>query len=108
MADLNPKQRNTLRVALVTLSGLLLIGTLLFHSLENWTWTESFYFTVITLTTVGYGDLHPTTDASRLAVALFIIFGVGIVAGVVSMVGSGFLQRRVKRRAKRLNIDDQP
>ncbi|MCX6747534.1 MAG: potassium channel family protein, partial [Candidatus Nomurabacteria bacterium] len=42
------------------------IGTVGFHILEGWDLPTSFYFSVATLTTVGYGDLHPTYDLSRV------------------------------------------
>ena len=34
-------------------------GTIFYRAVEDWTWVDSVYFTVITLTTVGYGDLSP-------------------------------------------------
>jgi len=70
------------------------IGTVLFRRLEDWSWAESFYFTVASLTTVGYGDLHPTSDSSRVAVAIFILIGVGIVATALGSIGSAYADRR--------------
>ena len=34
------------------------VGSVFYHFIENWSWIDSIYFSVITLTTVGYGDLH--------------------------------------------------
>ncbi len=75
----------------------------MFHHLEHWTWVESFYFTVVTVTTVGYGDLHPTTDVSRLFTALFILLGVSIGAGILSYFGSNAMKRRVNKRLEKLS-----
>ena len=72
-------------------------GTIIFHRLENWTWTESLYFTVVTTTTVGYGDLHPTSDASRFIAIFFILFGVGVLITAISYLGAYFINRGGKR-----------
>jgi hypothetical protein len=89
-------------VALSAIVFFITAGTISFHSLEEWTWIQSFYFTVVSLTTVGYGDLHPTTDATRLFTAIFILLGVTVVVSSISFVGSGYLQKRADFREARL------
>lgn len=54
----------------------IIIGTISFYYLENWSLIDSFYFSVTTLTTVGYGDFVPTTEISRLFTAFYILFWV--------------------------------
>ena len=44
----------------------IVIGAVLYHFLEGWNWLDSFYFVVITLTTIGYGDFSPTTPITKL------------------------------------------
>jgi hypothetical protein len=51
---------------------LLFGGTLFYRQAEGWSLLDSLYFSVITLTTVGYGDLYPTTDASKVFTILYI------------------------------------
>jgi len=90
-------------VVLFAIGFFIAFGTLSFHALEkDWTWIQSFYFTIVTLTTVGYGDLHPSTDSSRLFTAIFILLGVTIVVSSISFVGSGYLQRRTEHRETKL------
>lgn len=85
---------NLLLVVIATaLGGLLVVGTFSYHYLEGWDWNESFYFTVCTLTTIGYGDLHPTTDASRLFTAIFALAGVGVALASFGMLGTLYLRR---------------
>jgi hypothetical protein len=47
---------------------------------------DAFYFTVITLTTVGYGDITPTTEIGRVAVALEAFVGFVLLATLASMI----------------------
>lgn len=55
---------------------MLAIGTFLFHWLEGWSWLDSFYFVVITLTTIGYGDFSPTTPLTKLVTIFYGLNGV--------------------------------
>lgn len=52
------------------------IGAALFHWLEGWSWLDSFYFVVITLTTIGYGDFSPTTPTTKLITIFYGLNGV--------------------------------
>lgn len=61
--------RAQLSVAVIALIALIAVGTVAYHLMEKWSWVSSFYFSVCTLTTVGYGDFVPTTDVSRLFTA---------------------------------------
>jgi voltage-gated potassium channel len=73
-------------------------GTVFFHHVEKWSLLDSYYYCVVTLTTVGYGDFTPKTDLGKLAATLYIFFGVGIIAvfvqGVVRRSGSEILKKR--------------
>ena len=77
------------------------IGTLVFHRLEDWNWIESLYFSVVTLTTVGYGDLHPTNDASRLFTVFYILIGVTTALAAFSIIGVKRLEKRGQKAQKR-------
>ncbi|MCX6818305.1 MAG: potassium channel family protein [Candidatus Aenigmarchaeota archaeon] len=80
--------------AVSAVAALLLFGTFVYHFMENWSWIQAFYFSVTTLTTVGYGDIHPTTDLSRLFTAGYILTGVAIVLASLEIIGSTYITRR--------------
>ena len=76
------------RPALYIVGTYLSIGTLLFSALEGWGLSTSIYFCVITLTTVGYGDIAPATTLGRAVATLIMIMGYGIIAvptGIVTL-----------------------
>ena len=81
---------------------LMVIGTVAYRFLEEWTWIQSFYFSVVTLSTVGYGDLHPTSDASRLFTAFYILGGVTIALSSLAVIGTSYLKKREKRILRRV------
>ncbi len=71
------------------------LGMIFYHFNENWSWLDSLYFSVTTLTTVGYGDLFPTTTASKIFTIFYIFIGLGIVFG--------FIMEMIKRERRRLD-----
>jgi hypothetical protein len=60
------------------------VGTVAYSALEGWSILDSLYFSVVTLATVGFGDLTPTTDAAKLFTIGYIITGIGILAAFAS------------------------
>ena len=68
-----------LRVVGLALLGLALLGTAGFHYLEDWSWFDSFYMVVISLTTVGYMEVHPLSHTGRIFNMGLLVAGVGLV-----------------------------
>jgi voltage-gated potassium channel len=64
----------------------LLTGTVLFHFLEGWSLLNAFYFSVITLATVGYGDFVPTTPLTRILTILYVINGISILLALLDRI----------------------
>jgi hypothetical protein len=60
------------------------VGTAAYPLIEGWSLLDSLYFSVVTLATVGFGDLHPTTDFGKLFTVFYIIAGIGILAAFAS------------------------
>jgi len=67
------------RPVLIWAGAALLVGTLVYHWLEGWNFLDSLYFCVISLASVGYGDLTPTTPAARAFTIVYVINGIVIL-----------------------------
>ena len=90
---------------------LLLIGTALFHNLEGWSWIDSFYFTGVTLTTVGYGDFTPSLPITKVLTVFFAFVGISIVLFSMTILAKIYLEfgqekligvKDIKQKIKRL------
>jgi len=66
------------RALLLTLLGLLLSGTLFYREAEGWSTLDALYFSVMTLVTVGAGDLHPSIPLSKIFTMLYVVIGLGV------------------------------
>ena len=72
------KQIHFSKVLVLSAFGLVALGTVVYRYIEDWSWVDSFYFSVVTITTVGFGDLTPTTDGGKLFTVLYIVVGISI------------------------------
>ena len=72
------------KVLALTALGVIAIGSVVYMVLEHWGPIDAVYFCVVTLATVGYGDLHPTTDAGKIFTVIYILSGLGILAAFVT------------------------
>ena len=84
------------RATLFLFLGLLIAGTVAYSILERWSPLDALYFSVVTLATVGYGDLHPTTDLGKAFTILYILTGVGVLVVFASRVVNTMVDRRAE------------
>jgi voltage-gated potassium channel len=84
------------RMALLAVLGLFVVGTVFYRIVEGWSWIDSFYFTVVTLTTVGYGDLAPTKVISKIFTVVLILGGVGAILAFLDALVRRTAERRIK------------
>ena len=93
---------------------LLLTGTWFYHQWEGWSWLDALYFSVVTLTTVGYGDLSPQTAVGKIFTMIYIILGLGILSSFIVLLaehqnktGGGVIQRIASRARKRDSQEEE-
>jgi voltage-gated potassium channel len=93
-------------VALLILA-IVVAGTAGYVLIEGWSWWDAFYMTVITITTVGYGEVHPLTPAGRAFTVVIILGGVGtffygFTQFTALLAGGHLVERRERRRHARM------
>lgn len=71
---------------LIVMLTLWLIGTIGYVLIDNYTWFDAFYMTIITVATVGYGEVKPLTDSGKIFTALLILTSFGTFAYAVSSI----------------------
>ena len=71
--------------------GLLGSGTIFYMLVEGWGFVDALYFSTIVLTTVGLGDVVPTSDASKLFTVAYVLVGIGVLVAF----GTAFARRLV-------------
>lgn len=96
------KEQPAIRGLLILVVLLLAIGTIFYSQTEHWSILNSLYFCVTTLTTVGLGDLAPKHSISKIFTIIYILFGVGILLGLVNLLAEHAIrvqQERLDRNA---------
>ena len=84
--------RRKLQIAISAIVGVIAIGTLGFKVILPLSWFDSFYYTLITLTTVGYGEPPHTTERARVFIAALIILGVGTLGYALSSAAQAVIE----------------
>jgi voltage-gated potassium channel len=71
---------------LIIMLTLWLIGTIGYVLIDNYTWFDAFYMTIITVATVGYGEVEPLSNAGKIFTAFLILTSFGTFAYAVSSI----------------------
>jgi len=91
----------------VVAGALVLTGTLFYWRFEDWTIVEALYFSVVTLTTVGYGDLAPTTAETQIFTIIYILTGFGVLVALLTSVAQQYLIQKAESGRTRPRLRDR-
>ena len=87
---------------LLVLLCMLFGGTVVFMYLEGWSFIDSLYVSMITLLTIGYGDMSPETDYGRFFCLFWLVFGFTYVGRVLSSISETYIQYKTQKMRKKL------
>jgi voltage-gated potassium channel len=76
--------RHIYRILLTVAVLMIMLGTIVYHFVEQYSWVDSYYMSVVTLATVGYGDYVPHTEFGKIFTTFYIVIGVGILTTFIS------------------------
>jgi voltage-gated potassium channel len=85
-------QQNSLFLGVVLLVIWTLVGTIGFSFIERWSLFDSFYMTILTISTVGYGEVHPLTGPGRIFASFVIVLGIGTAIYTFTRLGQVVLE----------------
>lgn len=89
-AWLKPNFRSTLLISIM----ILISGTLFYSKVEGWRVVDALYFSVMTLTTIGYGDLHLTSDLSKIFTMFYSIVGIGVFVALITQIAKAQIESK--------------
>jgi voltage-gated potassium channel len=91
---MTPTRRFALAVSLVAV--MTVIGAVGYMLIEHWSVLDAFYMSVITISTVGFGEVRPLSPAGRLFTIGLIVTGVGSAIYLFSVIGELIVEGRLK------------
>ncbi len=71
---------------------LVLLATVVYRLVEGWSLVDAFYFSVVTIATVGYGDLTPATVLGKLFTVGYIVAGIGLFVAAVTAIAQAVIR----------------
>ena len=101
--------RSKIYTAIALLIILLVIGVIGFRFMSHYTWVDAFYMTVITITTVGFGEVQPLDDKSKIFTIFLILNSVVIVGYALTIITEFILSKNnieeLKQKKMQKKID---
>lgn len=101
---------NKLFYLLVLAAITIVFGSLVIYSVESPhpdsqinTMLDAVWWTVATVTTVGYGDIVPVTETGKIVAIFYMFFGIGVLALFISVLGTQFYKNRFLKEEKEMS-----
>ena len=103
----NPGLKNIITASFIMVI-IFSIGSAWYHLIENMTWFEGLYMTFITISTIGFTELHTLSNEGRIFTMLIFVTGIGVISYIASQTtqllfeGELFYKRAMKKRLEKM------
>lgn len=84
---------NGFKYVLIASVGIVILGGVLIHFAEGMTFSDGIWWSFVTATTVGYGDLSPSTVYGRIIAMILMLLGIGLIGSLTSAITSFFMKQ---------------
>ena len=101
------ERKNHLVLSIVLTVTLVMVGAAGYMLIEKWSFNDALYMTIITLATVGYGEVHQVSDAGRIFTVVLILMGVGYFMYVGGSLVQFLVEDRIRLILGRRKLDKQ-
>ena len=90
--------------AIVVFLALVFGGAYAYSCFEGWRYLDALYFTIVTVTTIGYGDFVPLTDVGKIFTMFFSFFGIGMAFYFFTLFGKYIYRKQLFAQLKTLKM----
>lgn len=91
------RRHQLLLISIASFVLIIVLGTVLFSHIEGWRWIDAFFYTTMTVTTIGYGELNPTHDLSKIITSLFAMISIPVALFLFGVIAEDILETRIGR-----------
>ncbi len=99
------KLQRKVYVAFLLVGVIVVSGTIGYHVLMGWSLSDSLYMTLITVTTIGYNEVHPLNTQGRILTQILILFGVGSVLYAFTVLGQFIVEGQIRDLFRRNRME---
>ena len=96
------KELRDITISIFVFICIILLGAYAYSQVEGWRYIDSVYFTVITITTIGYGDFSPSTDAGKIFTIVFSFAGIAMAFYFLSLIGKFIFKKQLRSKLEEL------
>lgn len=99
------REQNRFYVAIILLISIILVGIFGYMSIEDFTFIEASFMTIITISTVGFREVHPLSEAGQIFTAMLIIISFGVFAYAITSITRYILDGEIRKYLKNYRVN---